>query len=248
MTTNCLKPSSSATRGFALAVSLILLVALTLIAVSVIRTTGLGARMTANNSVANEAFEVSESTRGLAEILVEGATYYAGWPCSMVTGSATCGGSPPLYAIPDSQWDATLLPSTGMTVLREGQTTCTAASNSNPHKSWWVSNSEQDSSRTSPYGTSYVFNPISTSTPLDADACYTRTVNGYAITGNISVYKLRIDNSGIANPELGGYLGLGRTGANGGHAFFHTQSDGADPAGLAQSQTASVYRVLLQSQ
>lgn len=242
-------------EGFALAISLILLVVLTLIAVTVIRATGLGARMTANNAIANEALETSESARGLAELMVEGNAYYRGWPCSMVTGSATCGGSPPIYAVVDADWDTKYSVPTGMTILRSNELTCPSAGTStSAFKNWFASNSEQDSTRSTPYGTGYTFDPVTSrtaSTPatLDYDACFSRTISGFSVTGNISVYKLRADIApGSGGAMVSGYEGTGRGSAgSGGYIYFHTQTDGQDASNLAQSQTASVYRHLIRN-
>lgn len=231
--------------GFALVVSMIFLVVLTLIAVAVIRTTGLGARMTANNSVSNEAQEVSETIRSLTEVMVEGNAYYRGWPCSISTGSATCGGSPPIYSVLDSEWSLPL--PTGMAVLRQGQSLCTdTPDTSQPYKMWFDANDESGS-----------FNPVwykDDTTGVKDDACYSRNIAGtgvtaYTVAGNISVYKLRADIApGSGGAMVSGYEGTGRGAAGGGgYIFFFTQSEGQDPSNLAQNQTGSVYRFLIRN-
>lgn len=227
--------------GFALAVALIFLVVLTLIAVAATRATGFGARMSANNAIANEALSVSESARNIADQLVEGNAYYGGWPCTAMGG---CSGTVPLYAIPDGEWSPTW--PTGMTILRTGQNLCTDAANSNAFKMWFNSNDESS------------FCPVwyadDSTHGLQDDACYNRNVatsgnTTYTAAASISVYKIRTDAAtGAGGAMISGYLGEGAgVASGGGYIYFFTQTEGKDNSAIGQSQTSSVYRYLIRN-
>jgi hypothetical protein len=138
-------------------------------------------------------------------------------------------------------------------LLRDGQNLCTDGSSSSPYKNWSIANDENLSTSTPwvDFTTQWCKdNPLACSNGsnkgLKDDACYSRTINGYTVAGNISVYKLGATGSPDSGGAFGsGYLGTGRGSAgSGGYAYFYVQSEGQDPGALAQSQTASIYRVL----
>lgn len=111
---------SAAHAGYALITALILLAALTLVAVTAIKGVGLELRMSGNNSQATEAFESSEAPRAMLSRLLDVHTYNRGWP-------ATIGGT-----VLDGDFDYPIPP--GISILDKDADTAP--------DDWFVSNNE----------------------------------------------------------------------------------------------------------
>jgi len=199
--------ASSHQRGIALFVGLIFLVVLSLVAVIAMQSTFLEMRMATNVARHEEAFQMSDSMRGVVGPFLDSNFFNGGWPVSW-------GGS-----VPDNDFD--------WQTACGGQTTCAALTMfktgitdvSNPPKQITGSIDVGEE----PY------NPSSWVT----DLVLTQTnPNGIGnIAAKISVIPDGVTaNQGSGTAQAAGYRGLGVSIAGGGFAkFFEVQSVGLSP-------------------
>ena len=227
-------------RGFALITAILFLVLLTLIAISAFKTSGLEAKMGANNALHAQAFESSEIVRHSVESLVDANVFARGWP-------TTIGGT-----VAPAQF--------GTTTLLTNKINCSSASpssystygfsictDSGAPRNWYDSNSECTSSGTCAF----------TPGQLDTDALYAQSVSttpndGSAdkVNGLVNVYKLNTSlATGAGVQQAAGYMGLGRAAAaGGGLIYFYINGHGMDyRSRQAPVDTSALFREVIKN-
>ena len=214
-----LRPASapSRQRGIALFVGLIFLVVLSLVAVIAMQSTFLEMRMATNVARHEEAFQMSDSMRGVTGPFLDANFFAGGWPSSW---------SPPAaVSVPDNQFDwSTVCPKASLPVTAANcplvQTFETGiAGAKTPFKQITGSLDVGEE-------------PYDPSTWI-TDLTFTQAnPNGIGdIAASISVIPDGVSaNQGSGTAQAAGYRGLGVSIAGGGFAkFFEVQSVGLSP-------------------
>lgn len=240
-------PNLPRQRGYVLITSIIFLVLLTLVALVALKNSGLEARMGANNALHTQAFEASEGSRRLVNILVDTNVFNRGWPATAAGG-----------LINDSEFD-----SVSLSLLTKPYTSCGTSTTPTSYgtclyplagtpSNWYFQNSE----------CSGAFPCSKFPNGLDTDAQYkvplttsssSSSSGGSSpmVTGTMAIFKL---NAAIA-PGSGaqmnaGYLGAGHgTASNGSYLYFFINSHGLDQGTTAQAgvDTSTIYRDVIRN-
>jgi hypothetical protein len=206
-------------QGFALIVSLLLLLVLTTVALIAVRGSGMETQMAANTVMRTESFQVSEAGRVELATLVDVHAFNRGWP-------AQIGGT-----VQNAEFNLPI-PS-GLTIcaissdasvnecVAPDPATCVEGSELGPQqgdcpRAWYVGNTELDT-----------FRP--TGRHLDAQL-RTLADNEIPLRVDLSVWKLATAlNTGSGAAMVAGYEGTGKAAAaSGGLLFFYVNSRGFD--------------------
>ena len=207
-------------HGMALVVSLVLLVALTLVAVTSLKGTGLELKMSANQVMRSEAFESSEGPRLLVSELIDAHAFARGWPKSQ-------GGD-----IPDDLFDQPL--PTGLVLQKDG---------SSQLKQWYLNN---DDCKKEPCP--FKPNSLEKDAAYARNVAASGT-SKFEIKTDIGVFKVRTDLApGAGAAMVSGYEGTGKAAAaGGGNVFFFVRSEGKDASNAASAVTAASYRHVIRN-
>jgi hypothetical protein len=226
-----MKSNSSTDLGFVLITALILLVMLTLVAITAMRNSGLEILMSENQIQRTEAFENTEYPRQAFGELVDQHTLARGWPIEKY-GSVprAYGGSVP-QSVFRFDWPI------GIDLIDE----------SSPDH-WFVRNIECIDE-----------NPcaLPPTADLEVKASFGNAESnaltaGRAVAANLRVFKLRTDiASGAGAAMVSGYEGVGRAAAaGGGQVFFHLESESVSTRqsmGEGRASTAATYRHVIRN-
>lgn len=227
-------------RGIALFVGLIFLVVLSLVAVIAMQSTFLEMRMATNVARHEEAFQMSDSMRGIPDAFLDQNVFNAGWPVSW-------GGS-----VADNDFDfSKICPSASIPVTASNcalvstfKTALTSGGTVTPKLLYGSLDAPGANGAT-------IENPTDPSTWVVDVAFNQANPNG---TGDIAA-KLSfvpdgtVINQGAGAAQAGGYRGLGISVAAGGSAvYFEMQSLGLSPSDGSNGRavTISQYRSILQ--
>jgi hypothetical protein len=200
-------PAPLRQRGIALFVGLIFLVVLSLVAVIAMQSTFLEMRMATNVARHEEAFQMSDSMRGVVGPFLDSNFFNGGWPASW-------GGS-----VPDNDFD--------WTTACNGQSTCAALT---MFKTGLTAASSPPKQITGSIDAGE--EPYSPSTWVTDLVLTQNNPNGIGkIASKISVIPDGVSaNQGSGTAQAAGYRGLGVSIAGGGFAkFFEVQSVGLSP-------------------
>jgi Tfp pilus assembly protein PilX len=236
--------SISLQRGYALITTILFLVMLTVVALAVLKSSGLEARMSNNTAYHTQSLESSETSRRTVDALIDANVFYRGWPNSSGIGGAIPAADfdPTVTALILSAAACPLSPSYSGTTA--GYNLCYFGGTSAP-RNWFDHNSE--------CGEATVITPCPLFNPesVNEDATFTQPFTyGSGSSGSgvtkyetsvVGVYKLAVTlAAGAGSQQAAGYLGLGRAAAaGGGNIYFYINGHGRDYSGTPQASVDS---------
>lgn len=244
-------PNVRRQRGYVLITSIIFMVLLTMVALVALKNSGMEARMGANNALHTQAFEASEASRRLVNILVDTNVFNRGWPATAAGGSVN-----------DSEFD-----SVSLGLLTAPHTSCGTSTAPTTYGvclyplggtpiDWYFQNTE----------CSGAFPCSKFPGNLDVDAQYkvpltfgsssggsssggsSSSSGGTTpmISGSIAVYKLNAALAPGSGAQMNaGYLGAGHgTASNGSYLYFFINGHGVDQGATPQAgaDTSTIFR------
>ena len=233
-------------RGYVLITSIIFLVLLILVALVALKNSGLEARMGANNALHTQAFEASEGSRRLVNILVDTNVFNRGWPVNAAGG-----------LVNDSEFD-----SVSLSLLTNPYTSCGTSTAPTSYgiclyplagtpNNWYFQNSECSGAFPCSKFPNGLDIDAQYKVPLTTSSSSSGGSSSQMVAGSMSIFKL---NAAIA-PGSGaqmnaGYLGAGHgTASNGSYLYFYINSHGLNQGTTAQAgvDTSTIYRDVIRN-